>query len=237
MEKTIKQLKIFSSISLNTIEKLSKIVKKRELYKGEMLFFERDKVTSIFIVSKGAVFLYRDSLKDYRRIVFLLGEGKIINEVIFDGITASINCEVFEKSTILEFPVEELKNIMREDFDLSFAILTSAGHKVRKLYRQLKNTTPIGLDKKLAAKLWKLSDGFGFNCYDENLYCKNKTLSCIGWNQINKSISVTFLSEMLGSTRESISREMKKLEILGLIKWENKKLLVHRDNLLLFYKK
>jgi len=41
--------------------------------------------------------LYRDSLKDYRRIVFILGEGKVVNEVIFDGQSASINCEAFEK--------------------------------------------------------------------------------------------------------------------------------------------
>ena len=57
--------------------------------------------------------MYRDSLKDYRRIVFILGEGKIINEVIFDGKSASINCEVFEKSTIFSFPIEELKNVMK----------------------------------------------------------------------------------------------------------------------------
>lgn len=237
METILKQMKIFTNLSDDTIKKLSKIVKKRDFDKGHILFFEREKVENIYIVNKGTVFLYKDSLKDYRRIVFLLGEGKIINEVIFDGMTASINCEVFEKSTILEFPVEQLKNIMRDDFDLSFAILTSVGHKVRKLYRQLKNATPIGLDKKLAAKLWKLSEGFGVNCYDKNLSCKNKTSFCMEWTQVNKNISITFLAEMLGSTRESISREMKKLEILGLIKWESKKLLVHRDNLLKFYKK
>ena len=121
-------------------------------------------------------------------------------------------------------------------FDLSYAFLTSTGHKVRKLYRQLKNATPIGLDKKLAAKLWKLSDGFGVDCYAKNLSCKNKSSNCIGWSQINKNISITFLAEMLGSTRESISREMKKLENCGLIKWENKKLLVNREALKDYYK-
>lgn len=41
---------------------------------------------------------------------------------------------------------------------------------------------------------------------------------------------------MLGSTRESISREMKTLEKAGLIKWENKHLLVKRCDLLEYYK-
>ena len=236
VKEKLKQIPIFETLSEKTIEKLSKITQIRELNKGDVLFFEREKVEYIYIVLKGTVFLYRDSLKEYRRIVFLLGEGKIINEVIFDGRTASINCEAFEKSTILAFPVEKLKDVMRDDFDLSFAILTSVGHKVRKLYRQLKNATPIGLDKKLAAKLWKLSEGFGYNCYDKNLACKKKTEECREWTQVNKNISVTFLGEMLGSTRESISRELKKLENLGLIRWEYKKLLVDREKLLKFYK-
>ena len=103
-------------------------------------------------------------------------------------------------------------------------------------YRQLKNATPIGLDKKLSAKLWKFSESFGYNCYDKNLACKNKEDNCKIWTQVNKNISVTFLAEMLGSTRESISREMKKLENCGLIKWENKKLLVNREALKDYYK-
>lgn len=236
MRERIMKIPIFKELKTETIDKLSKICSIRELKKGDVLFFEREKVQHIYIVLNGTVFLYRDSLKEYRRIVFLLEEGKVINEVIFDGRTASINCEAFEKSTILAFPVEELKNVMREDFDLSFAILTSTGHKVRKLYRQLKNATPIGLDKKLAAKLWKFSEGFGVNCYDKNLSCKRKNNDCIAWTIVHKNITIKFLGEMLGSTRESISREMKKLENLGLIKWEHKHLLVDRENLLKFYK-
>lgn len=235
MEEKLIKIPIFSKLSKETIVKLSKIVRLKELNKGDILFLEREKVENIYIVLKGTVFLYRDSLKDYRRIVFLLGEGKVINEVIFDGRSASISCEAFEKSLILSFPVKELKEIMRGDFDLSFSLLTSTGHKVRKLYRQLKNATPIGLDKKLAAKLWKLGEGFGYNCYDKNLACKNKSINCKEWTQVNKNISVTFLAEMLGSTRESISREMKKLELLSLIKWEGKKLLVNREKLLTYY--
>ena len=237
MENELRKIPIFSKLSEKTITRLASILIKKELKKGEILFFEREKVNNIYIVGKGSVFLYRDSLKDYRRIVFILGDGKVINEVIFDGKSASINCEAFEKSIIYSFPIEELKNIMREDFDLSYAFLTSTGHKVRKLYRQLKNATPIGLDKKLAAKLWKFSDGFGVDCYAKNLSCKNKSSNCIGWAQINKNISITFLAEMLGSTRESISREMKKLESFDLIKWENKRLLVKREDLLNFYRK
>lgn len=236
MDKELRKIPIFSKLSDSTINKLEDLIVKKEIKKGEILFFERQKVTNIYILSKGTVFLYRDGLKDYRRIVFILGEGKVINEVIFDGQTASITCEAFENSIIYSFDVEKLKNIMRDDFDLSFAFLTSTGHKVRKLYRQLKNATPIGLDKKLAAKLWKLSDGFGVDCYARNLSCTKKNENCIGWSHIIKSITITFLAEMLGSTRESISREMKKLEKAGLIKWENKHLLVKRCDLLEYYK-
>ncbi len=82
-------------------------------------------------------------------------EGEVINEVVFDKLPSSITCEAFEKSTILKFDVDCLVEVMESDFVLTKNILNSTGRKVRRLYRQIKNSIPIGLDKKIAAKLWK----------------------------------------------------------------------------------
>lgn len=68
------------------------------------------------------------------------------------------------------------------------------------------------MEKKLAAKLWKLSRDYGVKCEDGVT--------------INMNISVTYLADLLGSKRETVSRSLKILLGNKLIKYENKKIKV-----------
>jgi CRP-like cAMP-binding protein len=227
----------FNNISNESIEKLKKILNIKELKKKEMLFFEKDVVTNVYMIYLGKVSLFRINQNGQRRIIYILDAGEIINEVIFDDLPASISCEGFENSIILEFNKEKLLEIMKDDFVLTQNIMNSMGRKIRRLYRQIKNTIPMGMDKKIAAKLWKLSKDYGTNCC--NSQCENHfdDCECKKWTRLDIKISVTYLADMLGSSRETVSREMTKLKNLNLIKWkENKKLVVNREALLKYYR-
>ena len=156
--------------------------------------------------------------------------------MIFDDLPASINAEVFESTVILEYFAKDFKEIMAKDFELTYRVIQSSGRKVRRLYRQLKNTVPISLDKKVASKLWKLSKDYGIMCEIEEGYCRScKKLDC--WIGLEFKISITYLADMLGSNRETISRELKKLEGQGYIKWVDKRIFVKRDELRQFYRR
>ncbi len=231
-----KKINVFKDVPVETLDKLSKIVSILEVKKGDVIFMEREEVKHIYIILKGKTSMYRYGQKGQKRVVYILGEGEVINEVIFDNLPSSITCEAFEKSTILKFGVDQLVEVMKEDFVLTKNILNSTGRKVRRLYRQIKNSIPIGLDKKIAAKLWKLSRDYGIDCYTRNLACKKKSDECKCFTKLDIKITVTYLAEMLGSSRETISRELKKLESLGLIKWEGRTIFVKREEIRNFYR-
>ncbi len=231
-----RKINVFKGISSETLEKLVKIGNIIEFKKGEILFMEREEVNHIYIILKGKTSMYKYGQKGQKRVVYILGEGEVINEVIFDKLPSSITCEAFEKSIILKFDVDQLVEVMKVDFVLTKNILNSTGRKVRRLYRQIKNSIPIGLDKKIAAKLWKLSRDYGIDCYTRNLACRRKSDECKCFTKLNIKITVTYLAEMLGSSRETISRELKKLEGLGLIKWEGRTIFVKREEIREFYR-
>ena len=51
---------------------------------------------------------------------------------------------------------------MKKDFGLTEIVLNAANRKVRRLYRQLKNTTGVlKVERRVAAKLWKLANDYG----------------------------------------------------------------------------
>lgn len=231
----IEELLIFKELNLETIELLEKNLKIKKYKKGEFIFFEKDQVEKIYIIVSGKVSIHKYTQKAHKKIMYILGNGEIINEVIFDDLPASINAEVFEDTMVLEYLSKDFKKIMEKDFELTYRIIQSSGRKVRRLYRQLKNTVPISLDKKVASKLWKLSKDYGVMCEIKNnncVFCKN---DC--WIGLEFKISITYLADMLGSTRESISRELKKLEGYGYIKWIDKRIFVKRKELRQFYRK
>ena len=39
-----------------------------------------------------------------RKVIFILNEGEIINEVFLSDVTSTVTCEAFEKSTISMIP-------------------------------------------------------------------------------------------------------------------------------------
>jgi CRP/FNR family transcriptional regulator, cyclic AMP receptor protein len=219
----ISSLSIFRDVETETIEKLKIKLKKVIIKKGTILFYEKDPIDYVYLVLRGKVALFRNLIDGHKKIFFILTDGDTINEVILDNLPASVSCEAFESSEILAISKLDLLELMKYDFKLTQNILNNMGKKVRRLYRQLKNTVPIKVDKRVAAKLWKLSKDYG-------LLTPAGTL-------INLNITVVYLSDMLGSARETVSRSLSLLEKKGLIMFQGKKIIVpSRDNLSRYFK-
>ncbi|SNS05257.1 cAMP-binding domain of CRP or a regulatory subunit of cAMP-dependent protein kinases [Anaerovirgula multivorans] len=227
MEESIKdfiqKLELFKDLNKECIELLSSSSFKTKLKKGEILFSERDIVNSIYIIIEGKLTIFRLSEIGQKRVIYILDKGQIMNEVILDSMSASANCEAFEDSWILGIDKEIFLKAMSMDFKLTQRVVHSMDKKIRRLYRQLKNTIPIKIDKKLAAKLWKLSKDYGVEIEEGIL--------------INLDISITYLADMLGSTRETVSKCLKSLNRQGLIEYKNKKIVVKdREQLSVYFR-
>lgn len=219
----LSEFSLFSQVSKNTISKLNEVCFVKELKKGEHLFRDKEVIKNIYVVKSGKVALYKQSESAQKKVIFILGKDTIINEVIIDDLPSSINCEAFEKAEILCFDRMLFLDIMKDDFELSKIIINSLAMKVRRLYRQGKNSIPIKVEKRVAAKLWKLSRDYGIEIEEGTL--------------IDLNITITYLADMFGAPRETISRALKILNNEGLIINKNKKIIVpDREKLVKFFK-
>ena len=219
----LSEFSLFSQVNKNTIFKLNEICFVKELKKGEHLFRDKEVIKNIYVVKSGKVALYKQSESAQKKVIFILGKDTIVNEVIIDDLPSSINCEAFEKAEILCFDRMLFLDIMKDDFELSKIIINSLAMKVRRLYRQGKNSIPIKVEKRVAAKLWKLSRDYGIEIEEGTL--------------IDLNITITYLADMFGAPRETISRALKILNNEGLIINKSKKIIVpDRDKLVKFFK-
>lgn len=208
-----------------TLEKLETFGRLKKLAKGETLFVDKQKVENLYIVVSGMVSLYKSNSLGENKVIFVYGKGKTLNEVILNGLPASISCEAMSDALILVFPVTPLLEIMEQDFGLTKALMDSMSIKIRRLYRQLKNTSNIiRMDKKIAAKLWKLSMDYGKPCNEGT--------------EIDMNLTITYLADMMGSKRETISRQLKLLTDEGLVIYKNNRFIIpNSDQLSEYFKR
>ncbi len=216
---------VLENANPKTLESLEQMGRLKKLKKGEHLFVDKEVVNNFYIVISGMVSLYKSNSLGENKVVFVYGKGKALNEVILNGLPASISCEAMSDAVILSFPVPQLLEIMAQDFGLTKAIMDSMSIKIRRLYRQLKNTSNvIRMDKKIAAKLWKLSMDYGIPC-DQGV-------------EIDMNLTITYLADMMGSKRETISRQLKLLTDEGLVIHKNNRFIIPNcDNLSAYFKK
>lgn len=223
-EDQLESLEIFKGISKDSLRKLSDLARIKKYSAGTHIFMDKEELNTLYIVLSGSVSLYKLNENGNKRVIFIFGKGKVVNDVIIQDLPSSINCEVFEAANILSYDKYEFMSIMENDFELTKNVIGSLAMKVRRMYRQLKNATGvIRIEKKLAAKLWKLSKDYG--------------IKCDGGIMINMNISVTYLADLLGSKRETISRALKILLNENLIKYDNKKIkIINQEKLAQFFK-
>lgn len=213
LNEAFEKIDIFKNINPKTIEYLKEFSNLKKYKEKEHIFMDKDEVINIYIIVCGKASLYKLSSFGDKKVIFIFDKGKILNEHSLQNIKVSINCEVLEDSVILSIPSKVLIKAMENDFTLSKYMINLMSLNIRRLYRQLQNTTiDLKCEKKLASKLLKLAK-------DNGIACKNIV-------KINIPLTITYISEMIGARRETVSRQINKLSKLNLIEFKDNNIFI-----------
>lgn len=160
-----------------------------------------------------------------RKIIFILGSGKLLSFNVINDRLTSVFSEAIEKTQILSIERREFLKIIKHDFEFLKSIMSEYEKYIWRMGHQLKNTIGnIYIERRVAAKLWKLGRDFGIKT-DEGIL-------------IDIEMTITFMADFIGAPRESTSRACKKLINEKLIKFENKKFIIlNADKLAEYYKR
>lgn len=211
-------------VDTTTRRKIWDLGKVRRYNKGEVIFRAKEESGNIYFLLSGKVIQYNLTHLGKRKILFVLGPGALLNDHVFDNHVPTIYCDAIEECLIYTIAKDDYIRLMEKDFNLVRGTMSEQDKKIWRLFHQLKNTVGnIYMERKLAAKIWKLARDFGIPKGDEI--------------EIDIIMSVTFLSDMLGAPRETTSRLLRNLTDIGLIRHEKKRLYVRdQEGLTNFYK-
>ena len=215
----IEAIEIFKGIAPSSIIEIKNNSDVIELKKNKALYSDRQ------ILVSGNVSLVKSNENGESKIIFLLSSGAMINQPMMRKNTSAVECWGYENSKILRVSFENFDRILSKDYALTKNCMFYMEKRIRRLYRQLKNSVTANIDKKLAAKLYRLATEHGLN----DGYKENFTL-------INLNLTITYIAKMLGNQRETISRTIKSLTNKEILFTENKKIYIDMEKAKKFFK-
>ena len=221
----IEAIEIFKGIAPSSIIEIKNNSDVIELKKNKALYSDRQILSYVYFLVSGNVSLVKSNENGESKIIFLLSSGAMINQPMMRKNTSAVECWGYENSKILRVSFENFDRILSKDYALTKNCMFYMEKRIRRLYRQLKNSVTANIDKKLAAKLYRLATEHGLN----DGYKENFTL-------INLNLTITYIAKMLGSQRETISRTIKSLTNKEILFTENKKIYIDMEKAKNFFK-
>jgi CRP/FNR family transcriptional regulator len=137
MIQALKQQSLFSDIDSEGLEKLSKVVTKISLKKGEQLFKEKDDTRGVFLLHSGKVEISRVTADGWRQTLTVVTPGDFFGELsILERRHHVASAVAVEDAELFLIPKEEFDRFMEQDTKLACYILKKIAMEMSKKLRR-----------------------------------------------------------------------------------------------------
>lgn len=208
----LSSISFFQGLQTAEIEEISGIVRVRNCSKGEILFLEGDPGNGFYVVVSGRVKIYKESPEGKEIIIHICGPMDHFGQVaVYGGRTFPASAQAISGSTLLFLPRDEFRGKIAGNPDLALSMLASLSLRIRHVTTQLENLALKEVPGRLAAYL----------LYLQEKQSDSKTVSL--------AISRGELASLLGTTPETLSRILARLEDEGFMSVKKRSITIH-DN-------
>jgi CRP/FNR family transcriptional regulator, cyclic AMP receptor protein len=209
----IKKLTFFSDLQEQDLEKIANISKERNYKKNMIIFMEDEPGEAFYYIKSGKVKIYRTYEDGREHIIHIFGEGDVFGEAtLFNNICYPASASIYEDASIGIIKNADLEKLVKENSELSLKIIKLFAKKLIFAQNKIKDLTFNDVFSRTASQLIKLSKEYG-------VVTEKGTA-------IKMQLSRQELAEMVGTTRETVSRVISKFK-------KEKSITENNDNLMI----
>lgn len=196
----LKKCGYFETLNPMLFSELAQGTRLRLYQPGEIVCWQGEKSEGLYIIHKGFVKLFKLSGKGRELVIRVFGEGTTFNEVpVFDGGENVVNVAVLEESEIWIVEREIIRKILKENPDMSEAVILNLSKNLRMLISMVEELSFCQVTNRLARLISQLEP--------DQLA-----------GQATDRLTQDQLAAMLGTVREVVSRSLRDLERSGAIR-------------------
>lgn len=219
----IKEIPFFSLLTEKELNLIDKIAGRKELKKGEYIFFEGEAGDKFFIIKNGQVKLTKMIKNGDEQILNIFSKNDIIAEIVaFDKGSYPASAVTMTDTEVIVFDQGELEDLIMKHPSIGLKLLREMSHRLRRAQENVRDIALKDSSAKVAGLLIFLAKKYGRKKKDKVI--------------LDISLTQQELASMIGSSRETVSRVLGQFEAEDLIKTSRKKIIIYKINEIKKYK-
>lgn len=200
IKKVLSQFSLFRDLDDYELEKIVDISISREWKKNSHVFLQGDPLENVYFINDGKVKIYKSDANGREQIVAILKKGEMFPHVGFfrKGGYPGYS-EVLEAASLVVVPISQFEKVLVENPHLSIKVFKVLGEKIVDLQERLEAQILNNTYEQIIKLLIRLGELHGEKQEDGTIVLKS--------DFTNKD-----LANMIGTTRETVSRTLTKLK-------------------------
>ncbi|EPR35489.1 transcriptional regulator, Crp/Fnr family [Alkalidesulfovibrio alkalitolerans DSM 16529] len=197
-------------------EAFLRLSRRRELAKGDMIFFEDDAGESCFYLEHGLIKIFRIAASGKEPIFFLRHGGEMFGLAeVMESETRKANAQALSPCVLHEIDKREFEKFLAENFRATRKVIRILGRRLRYLGEQLGNLMSCDVGTRLAKLL---------------VYIAHDELSAEdSWRRpviLPVALTQEQMAAMTGSCQQTVSEFLKRFQEEGLVRVGRKKITI-----------
>ncbi|HKV46606.1 MAG TPA: Crp/Fnr family transcriptional regulator [Candidatus Acidoferrales bacterium] len=212
-EALLRKTQLFATLTDNEMHILSARVSEGHFDKGEVLFTEGDKCRGLFVVAAGRIRIFKLSPSGREQILAVEGPGSSFAELpVFDGGVYPASASALEDAEVLFISRKDFQNYCREHPEVALKVLAVVGARLRRLVGIIEDLSFTTVRHRLISLLLRRVQESG-------------TATREGIRVVLRATHHDLAAE-LGTVRELVSRNLRRLQDEGLLEVDGRAIVV-----------
>jgi CRP-like cAMP-binding protein len=197
---------LFSGLPEEELERFAELTRERSYPKGSVILFQDDPGDSLFVLRAGRVKVVLIGEDGREVILGVLEPGAHFGELaLIDDQPRSAHVIAMEDAQLLVLRREDFRRRVEANPTVAWALLTELSRRLRRADVKIGGLVLLDVPGRIARLLLDLADE-------------------AGTEQIEKPLPHQTIAQMIGASRETVSRAMKDFQDAGLIRVERRRI-------------
>jgi CRP/FNR family transcriptional regulator, cyclic AMP receptor protein len=204
----LQKVPLFSELGPAELQRVVEVARERTYPKNSVILFEDDPGDALYVVAKGQVKVVLIGEDGREVILSVLGEGEHFGEMaLIDDEPRSAHVIAMEDSTLVVLRREDFQPILSQTPQIGLALLKELSRRLRRVDEKVGSLVLLDVNGRVAQLLLDLAIE-------------------AGGDRITRHLTHHTIAQMIGSSRETVSRTMRELVDKGLIAVSRKDIVI-----------
>jgi CRP/FNR family transcriptional regulator, cyclic AMP receptor protein len=197
---------LFTGLNGEELQSFADLTRERSYPKGSVILFENDPGDSLFVVRSGRVKVVLIGEDGREVILGVLGVGQHFGELaLIDEQPRSAHVIAMEDANLIVLRREDFRRRVESSPSVAWSLLTELSRRLRRADEKIGGLVLLDVPGRIARLLLDMAEESGTD-------------------QIEKSLTHQTIAQMIGASRETVSRAMKEFQESGWISVERRRI-------------